>query len=88
VYLIAQPKALLKKKLESSKADAALIDKKLAALEGKSQDTPTATVLALRAVSQMYRDNIEILKKAIRSTQSSTRKMTMQSASKGLKEAQ
>jgi hypothetical protein len=88
VYLIAQPKALLKKKLASSKADAALIDKKLAALEGKGQEAPTATVLALRAVSQMYRDNIEILKKAIRSTQSSAGKMTMQNASKGLKEAQ
>jgi hypothetical protein len=72
MYLIAQPKALLKKKLESSKADAALIDRKLAVLE--AQEVPAGTLLALRSVARMYRENIEVLKKALRDASSSSRK--------------
>jgi hypothetical protein len=75
-----QPKELLKKKLESSKVDAALIDRKLAALEG--QETPTSTLVALRAISRMYRENIETLKQAIRTTRSPSRKMSINSATK------
>jgi hypothetical protein len=75
-----QPKELLKKKLESSKVDAALIDRKLAALEG--QETPTSTLVALRAVSRMYRENIETLKQAIRNTRSPSRKMSINNATK------
>jgi hypothetical protein len=77
---LPQPKELLKKKLESSKVDAALIDRKLAALEG--QETPTSTLVALRAISRMYRENIEALKQAIRNTRSRPRKMSINNATK------
>jgi hypothetical protein len=80
MYILPQPKELLKKKLESSKVDAALIDRKLAALEG--QGVPTSTLVALRAVSRMYRENIENLKQAIRNTGSPSRKMTISNATK------
>jgi hypothetical protein len=77
---LPQPKELLKKKLESSKVDAALIDRRLAALEG--QETPTSTLVALRAVSRMYRENIETLKQAIRRTRSPSRKVSLNNATK------
>jgi hypothetical protein len=77
---IAQPKELLKKKLESSKTDSALIDLQHAALEG--HDDIHGTLLTLRSVSRMYRENIENLKQAIRNTRSASRKLTVSYATK------
>jgi hypothetical protein len=78
---VSQPNLeLLKKKLESSKIDSALIDRQLAALQ--SQDDPNGTLLTLRSVSRTYRENIENLKHAIRNTRSASRKLTVGHATK------
>jgi hypothetical protein len=77
---LAQSTELLKKKLESAMVDAAKAKRKLASLESK--DVPQSTLHALRAVLNLYRENIAALRKAIRSSQSSTRRLSLNSARK------
>jgi hypothetical protein len=69
MYYVPQTRELLEKRLESSKADAALIDQKLKAL--KDKDVPMGTLIALRSIARMYRDNIFTLRQAIRNMRSS-----------------
>jgi hypothetical protein len=61
-----EPRELLQKRLLSSKTDAALVDKKLAALE--NQETQTGLLGTLRSVSRMYRETNEVLQEEIGAT--------------------
>jgi hypothetical protein len=77
---LAQSSELLRKKLESAKVDAANAKHKLSALE--SRDEPLSTLLALRSVLRLYRENIASLRKAIRNSQSSAKRLALGAARK------